>query len=264
MIEYNSLTDREKERILKKEYETLNNSFACIAQKYNTYPNKIRRDAQKLGIKIKDKSEAQQNALLKGVIKHPTKGKKRTDEEKTKIGFGVMKNWDSLDDNQLQLRKQKARENWDNLSDDQKDNMLYLANTAVREASKYGSKLEKFLLELLIKDGYKTEFHKEQSLLNTKLQIDLFLPELNIAIEVDGPSHHEPVWGEDSLGRIIKYDQKKTGLILGKGLVLIRIKQTKDFAPSRAKVVYSELKSIIDKIITKFPEINNRYFNIGE
>lgn len=264
MIDYNNLTDTEKRNLLKKEYETLNNSFACIAKKYNTYPNKIRRDAKKLEIRIKDKSEAQQNALLKGTIQHPTKGKKRTDNEKNKIGLGVMQNWGDLDDKQLASRKKKARENWNNLSDDQKDNMLYLANNAVRKASRYGSKLEKFLLEFLIKDGYKTQFHKEQSLSNTKLQIDLFLPELNIAIEVDGPSHHEPVWGEDSLNRIIKYDQKKTGLILGKGLVLIRIKQTKDFAPARARVIYLELKSIIDKIKNKFPDINHRYFNIGE
>jgi very-short-patch-repair endonuclease len=92
----------------------------------------------------------------------------------------------------------------------------------------------------------------------------LFLPELDIAIEVDGPSHYEPVWGTDSLNRNIKYDQKKTGLILGKGLVLIRIKQTKDFAPARAEVIYSKLKLTINNIKNKFPDKDNRYFTIGE
>lgn len=263
-MKYDTLSDQEKTKILKQEYEISNNSFSEIAKKYSTYANKIRRDAIKLGIKIKDKSEAQRNALSKGVVAHPTKGKVRTNEEKSKIGMGVMQNWGSLDPGQLEERQKKARDNWNNLSDDAKANMLNLANAAVREASKSGSKLEKFLLESLLKDGYKTEFHKEQSLLNTKLQIDLFLPELDIAIEVDGPSHYEPVWGTDSLNRNIKYDQKKTGLILGKGLVLIRIKQTKDFAPARAKVIYTELKSAIDNISHKFPDKDNRYFTIGE
>lgn len=262
-LSYQNLTDAEKLNILKTEYEKEGNSFLIIAEKYDTYPNKIRRDANRLGIKIKDKSLAQKNALAKGTIKHPTKGKSRTDQDKEKIGIGVMQSWDELDDAQIRERKNRARENWNSLSDDEKANILYMANLAVRQASKTGSKLEKFILNALIKDGYKTEFHREQSLSNTKLQIDIFLPELNIAIEVDGPSHHEPIWGEDSLNRNIKSDQKKTGLILGKGLVLIRIKQTKDYSPTRAKSLYDELRSIIKDIINQFPEPDNRIYLIG-
>jgi very-short-patch-repair endonuclease len=116
-----------------------------------------------------------------------------------------------------------------------------MANEAVRATSKTGSKLEKYLLQKLLADGYKVDFHKEQTLLNTKLQIDLFLPTHNIAIEVDGPSHFEPVWGDDSLNRNKKYDAKKEGLITGKGWGLIRIKQTKDFSKSRADVIYTRL-----------------------
>jgi very-short-patch-repair endonuclease len=83
------------------------------------------------------------------------------------------------------------------------------------------------------------------------LQIDLFLPQHNIAIEVDGPSHFEPVWGDDALKRNKKYDNKKTGLILGKGLYLIRIKQSKDFSKSRAEITFQELLSAIDSIKNK-------------
>ena len=68
---------------------------------------------------------------------------------------------------------------------------------------------------------------------------------MNLAIEVDGPSHWAPVWGEDSLNRNKKYDSKKEGLILGKGWNLIRIIQTKDFSESRALLVYNELLSFI-------------------
>jgi hypothetical protein len=66
------------------------------------------------------------------------------------------------------------------------------------------------------------------------------------------------------LNRNISYDNKKTGLIIGKGLVLIRIKQTKDFSKSRALLIYQELKTILDNIQIKFPPINQRTIEIGD
>lgn len=263
-MNYQTLSDKQKQDLLSKEYEVNNKSFKEIADIYGTYANKIRRDAIKYGIKIKDKSEAQKNALKTGKAIHPTKGTTRSEEVKNKIGTSVMNSWDKLDDATIQQRKEKARQNWENLSDDIKQNILHEANMAVREASKSGSKLEKFLLEKLLKDGFKVDFHKEQSLLNTKLQIDLFLPTLNIAIEVDGPSHFAPVWGDDNLKRNKGYDNKKTGLILGKGLVLIRIKQTKDFSKARAQNIYTSLKKHIDDIQKQFPNKDNRNLEIGD
>jgi len=247
-MNYSQLSDHKKKEIIVDYYTNQKNSFADIAHKFNTYANKIRRDAIKYGINIRDKSEAQKNALDTGKTKHPTKGTKRPEEIKQKIGASVMDSWDNLSDQELNERKQKAKENWDKLSDVAKENILREANIAVREASKKGSKLELFLLEKLLADGYVVEFHKEQNLLNTKLQIDLFLPKLNLAVEVDGPSHFEPVWGNDVLTKNKKYDNKKTGLILGKGLSLIRIKQSKDFSKSRANKIYQELIHCINTI----------------
>ena len=171
--------------------------------------------------------------------------------------------WDNLTDSELENRRKIAKNNWDNMSDEQKEYIRQQANIAVRTSSKEGSKLEKFLLEKLLKDGYKVDFHKEQTLTNTKLQIDLFLPKLNVAIEVDGPSHFLPVWGEDVLDKNIKYDNKKTGLILGKGLVLIRIKQTREFSKARSSVLYEQLNEHLNKIKIKYPD-SNRYIEIGE
>ena len=99
-------------------------------------------------------------------------------------------------------------------------------------------------------------------LVTTKLQIDIFLPTMNTAIEIDGPSHFEPVWGDKSLERNIRYDNKKTGLILGKGWLLIRIKQTKDFSNSRATLIYEKLQSELNKIKIEFP--TNRVIELGD
>lgn len=263
-MNYESLTDDEKKHLIIKMYEQENKSFGDIAEELNTYPNKIRRDAKKYSIAIRNKSQAQKNALQTGKHKHPTQGQQRSTITKNKIGKSVLESWENMTDTEIEERKLKARNNWNNLSEDQKKLMQQKANIAVRETSKVGSKLEKFILDRLIYDGYKINFHQEQVLANTKLQIDLFIPTMNVAIEIDGPSHFLPVWGEDVLQRNISYDQKKEGLILGKGLVLIRIKQQKDFSKTRAELIYDKLQNILRDIQTNFPQPGHRLFTIED
>ena len=260
MQNYSQLSDIEKYSILDMMYNIQNKSFKEIADVYGTYPNKIRRDAKKFGMKVRSKSEAQKLALETGKHKHPTKGTQRKEETKNKIGNSVMKSWDNMDETTLNKRKQKARDNWNKLSEEEKQSRLQEANAGVRTSSKLGSKLERYLLENLLANGLKVIPHKEQILTNTKLHIDLFLPKDNIAIEVDGPSHFEPVWGEEALKRNQDYDQKKTGLLIGKGISLIRVKQKKDFSRSRAKVIFGRLMEAIADIKNQ----GKNYIEIGD
>lgn len=248
MKNYKDMSDAEKCDTIRILYCKEHLSFQEIAKKYNTYANKILRDAKRFNIPIKTKSEAQKNALVTGKTKHPTQGKSRSENEKLKIGMGVMKSWDNMDENKILSKKKKHQKLWEQKSDDEKANMLHKANLAVRNSSKVGSKLEHYILQFLIDSGIKTEFHKEQVLANTKLQIDIFLSTMNIAIEVDGPSHFQPVWGEDVLQKNISYDKKKTGLLIGKGFKLIRIKQTRDFSKSRARLICDHIIKAIDKL----------------
>lgn len=257
MKQYNNMSDAEKRNILEKEYTKNLSSFAEISQLYDTYANKLRRDAIKFNIPIRNKSEAQKIALQEGRHSHPTMGKKRSEEEKKKIGLGVMESWDNMSDKELDRRKKIAKTNWEKLSPNEQKEILKKANAAVRKSSSLGSKMELYILEKLLNDGYKVDFHKEQILINTKLQIDLFLPTMDIAIEVDGPSHFEPVWGEDVLQKNKKYDNKKNGIILGRGSTLIRIKQSRDFSKSRASIIYDQLKQLLSNknSIPKYIEI---------
>lgn len=264
MDKYKTLSDTEKKIVIEQLYIDKNMSFADIATQYGTYPNKVRRDAVKFGVSIRDKSQAQKNALTTGKHKHPTKGKQREDSVKAKIGRSILSHWEGLSESEILLIKQKAKDNWDKLSDDEKENMKQTAQNAVRQSSKTGSKLEKYLLNKLLEAGWKVEFHKEQVLSNTRLQIDLFLPTINTAIEVDGPSHFLPVWGEDSLQKNIKYDNKKSGLILGKGMILVRIKQVRDFSPSRADLVLERLLLVLDQIKSGLSDNQERSITIED
>jgi very-short-patch-repair endonuclease len=251
---YSLLSNQEKKKTIENYYIKQNKSFDEIAEIYSTYPNKLRRDAKKFNIPIRSKSEAQKNALKKGRTTHPTKGKERSEETKQKIGMSVLQNWQGMSEQKLQSIKQKQRTIWNNKSKEEKENLKQAANNAIRESSKLGSKLEKFLLSGLLKNNIDTRFHYEQTLVNTRLQIDLYVPTINLAIEVDGPSHFDAVWGEDALSKTKTYDDKKQGLIIGKGMTLLRIKQRMDFSISRSKL-------ILDKLLVLINELSNNSDN---
>jgi len=51
------------------------------------------------------------------------------------------------------------------------------------------------------------------------------------------------------LKRNIAYDQKKEGLIIGKGWHLIRVQQQKDFSKTRADFLFEKLRNAIVQII---------------
>jgi very-short-patch-repair endonuclease len=259
MPNYTNLSSEQKLEVIKDLYQIQKKSFQEIAEIYETYPNKIRRDAKNLGIKIRSKSEAQKLALETGKHKHPTKGTKRTDTTKDKIGKSVMHSWETMSKSELKRRSILAKANWENLSEDEKQDRFNKANQAVRESSKTGSKLERFLYKGLLNNGYRVEQHKE-NILNTKLHIDLFLPTISVAIEVDGPSHFEPVWGEEALKRAQTYDNKKTGILIGKGIKLIRIKQKKDFSKARASLILENLLGAIQKT----QDQGETYIEIGD
>lgn len=243
---YKTLSDDKKKQLIIDEYIKNKKSFQIIAKENDTYSNKVRRDAIKYGIDVRTKSEAQSNALTIGTHVHPTKGTKRSESTKNKIGLSVYSNWKNLSEEDLEKRKELAKSNWEKKSDDEKKDMLNKANIAVRQSSKTGSKLEKYLLHQFLKDGLRVDFHKEHILSNTKLQIDLFLPTINLAIEVDGPSHFENIWGDQSLTRNKKYDAKKEGLLAGKGIRLLRVKQSGDFSETRGLLLYNKIKLLID------------------
>ena len=217
---YNELSDKEKKKIIKKKYLGELMSFAEIAELMQTYPNRVRRDAKKFGIRIRSRSESAKIALDRGRSKHPTKGKKRDSETKKK------------------------------------------GSAAIRESARTGTKLERFLLEELTKRKYDVQFHREHVLKNSRLEIDLFVKQFRTAIEIDGPSHFRPVWGEKNLLRNKKSDKQKTGLILSQGFVLIRVKQDKRTSQRYFREVLDSILNILSDIKKQFPIEGKRYIEV--
>lgn len=244
-------------------YSDQNKSTYEIAEMMNTYPNKIRRILIKNGVELKDKSEAQKNAIQTGKAKHPTLGKKRTHEEKLHISSGIKKYWDNMDDKTYDDKVKKSKERWENMSENDKHKMLDSAIKAIQVAGKEGSKLEKFLYNEISSAGFRVEYHKKYLIQNENLEIDMYIPEIKTIIEVDGPSHFLPIWGEEKLSKQIKADYNKTGLILSKGMVILRIKNLSDsVCLSDKEKLKIDIISRLQSIQKKFPPKSERYIEV--
>jgi very-short-patch-repair endonuclease len=245
-----------------KQYRN-NKSTYEIAKELGTYPNKIRRILIKNGEEVRNKSKAQTVALKTGRHKHPTKGKNRTEEEKIKISDGMALHWETMSDDERNHRISLAKKQWEEMSDIERENLRRAAAQAVRLASREGSKSEKFLREGLTKAGYYVIFHQKGLIPNQKLEIDLFIPELRTAIEVDGPAHFFPIWGEANLNHHIKADAEKNGLLLAMGYVVIRVKHlTKNISNKTQRNLLGSVLEQLSKINHKFPDKPKRFIEL--
>lgn len=251
------------EQIIIQMYTDQNKSTYEIADTLKTYPNKIRRILVRSGIDLKTKSEAQKNAIDKGVAKHPTSGKVRTKKDKLKISSGLKKYWDDMDDVLYNTKIEQSKKRWAKIPAIDKQNMLDAAMKAIQIAGKEGSKLEKFIYQELSNAGHVVQYHKKQLIQNANLEIDMYIPSLKTIIEIDGPSHFLPIWGDAKLQKQIKADLHKTGLILSKGMIIIRVKHLSDSTclADQEKLRLDILKRL-DTIKLSFPPKTERYIEI--
>lgn len=234
-----------------------------IAQELKTYPNKIRRALNTLGVDLRDKSSAQTVAIESGRHEHPTRGKKRTEAEKVAISNGMASYWENMEEEEKKRRSDISKKQWAEMSEEDKANLRKLAAEAVRKASKEGSKIEKFIYEGLTKIGYDVIFHKRGLVANQNLEVDLFIPALNTAIEIDGPAHFLPIWGEESLNRHIRADAQKAGLLMNRGFVILRVKNIiRNLSQKNMRETLAAIIVELKKIEEKFPPATKRLIEI--
>ncbi len=253
------LTSEQGKAYLQEEYVNKNRSTYDIAKELNTYPNKVRRALIEHEIDLRDKSTAQKEALKSGRHSHPTEGTKRKQVTKNKISSTVASIWSNLTSNEKSNRQKQAKEFWESIPESKKEFMRREAAKAIRKAAVEGSEVEKYIMLSLILDGYKVDFHKEFLITKEMTHVDIFLPELRTAIEIDGPTHFFPIWGEENLIKTQKADNVKNSLLLEREFVVIRIKHLrKNISEIYKRKLAEEVKKILVEIKKEFPTPDKR------
>lgn len=250
-----------EEKVLSM-YQEDNKSTYEIAEALETYPNKVRRALIKHGITLKSKSSAQKNALKTGRSKHPTKGTNRDQSIKLKISSKMVEYWDDMDDKERQKRCESAKERWQNMSASKKQEMREKANEQIRISSTEGSKLERFFANRLRKLGYTVLMHKKDIIPQEKLEIDLYIPEAKVIIEVDGPSHFLPIWGEEKLQKQLNADIRKSGTLLTKGFIVFRVKSLGEESLKKREEMLQIIVDKLDEFKYNKPDKQERYIEV--
>ena len=80
-------------------------------------------------------------------------------------------------------------------------------------------------------------------------------PKLKAIIEIDGPSHFLPIWGEEKLQKQIKADEVKTGLILSRGFIIIRVKNLHN------SISLHNQEQLKNNLIAKLIEIEGKQYS---
>lgn len=110
------------------------------------------------------------------------------------------------------------------------------------------SKLEVWLEEQLTLSYPLLEFHfNRKDAINAEL--DIYVPSLKLAFELNGLFHYEPIFGAEKLAQIQNNDQRKHQACneCEIALCLVDVSGLKYFKPEKAQKYLDIVKSIIDK-----------------
>ena len=238
-------------------------SVPVIAVEMGTNETKIRRALKFLGVTIRSYAEAQSVAIAQGVAKHPTKGKKLSKETINNISAQRSKAWLDLPEEDKQKFRDVKKEQWKNMSESARSELRSAAYAAIRESAEIGSKTERYVSAALEEEGYGVIIHARNLIQSQALEVDMFVPDLKTAIEIDGPSHWLAVWGEDKLRKQQSADTAKQGLLLANGYAIIRVRQIdKSMSVKRMKDVYDLILSELRKIEVEFPPVGKRLIEL--
>lgn len=229
-----------------KAYES-GKSIHEIAEEFSTYSVKIYRILKKHNVELRDKKESQSLALSKGRAKHPTKGKPVATKTKEKISDARAKAWKSMTKENKESFAEQARVRWEKMPAADKEEMQRKASEGLREASLEGSEIEKYIRSMLVSAGYNVTI--QRSNIGGDYEVDIYLKDQQIAIEIDGPLHFLPLFGEEKLQKTIKQDAIKNGLLLSKGIHVVRIRYSAKSPSLKAKRdLWKKLEAVLKEI----------------
>ena len=110
------------------------------------------------------------------------------------------------------------------------------------------SKLEKWLEPQLIL------FFPEITILfndktTIKSELDICIPSLSLAFEINGITHYKPIYGQKKFDRVKSKDEEKFLSCLNKGISLytLDVSTQSNFKPEKSKGILNLIKAIIEK-----------------
>ena len=124
---------------------------------------------------------------------------------------------------------------------------LKLSTYAHKAGGRSRSQIELFIEENLVKDFPDIKF-----LFNDKdtigSELDVYIPELKMAIEINGIVHYEPIYGEEKLTKVQNRDKQKMINCYNLGVELIVIPLgRKGLSKKQTQEIYNEIHSIIER-----------------
>jgi len=114
---------------------------------------------------------------------------------------------------------------------------------------KHGNRRSK--LEVWIETRFANDFPNLKVLYNNKdtinSELDIYFPDLKIAVELNGIFHYEPIYGKEQLLKIQKNDKRKLQACLENKieLIIIDVSKFSSFKFSKADVYYKIIKNIV-------------------
>jgi very-short-patch-repair endonuclease len=209
---------------LKEEYVIKQRSTSALAKEHGVFPNTIRRALKRYGFELRDKSKAQKLNIERNGA--PMEGKVRTTEERLAISYGLQRFWDGLGPEQTAELKERlsetGRSKWENMDEKARNDAIGRMHTASRYKAGEGSKNENLVAELLKEAGYAVHQRTNEYTPNRQFEIDMALPVQQIAIEWDGATHFDPIYGRENLARVMRKDRKKDKILIASGWTVLR------------------------------------------
>jgi very-short-patch-repair endonuclease len=231
-----------------QQYVDEKRSFHSIGRELGKNPKTIRDAVIKAGCQPRSKSQAQKLH----VAKHgPPIQRPRTDEEKRRISDGHARRITSMSHDEIERWKsnlrQRATAQWAGLDKDAKELLMAPMREGAKAQVGRGSKGENKIGDLLREHGYNIE--RRSRAFSRPFEIDILLIKERVAIEVDGPTHFDPIYGTDHLARTTARDGIKNAFLTQLGVHVIRVQdRTTSYSLSACVRATNEILEILKSI----------------
>ena len=201
-------------------------SMRAVAKAVGAPLATLSRFMKKCGIGARDKAQAQKNYLKDN--DHQMKGRKHSDATKKKISHSLGDFWDSLSDDEREEFKRKIgsawQRKWAGMSELERKLMMEGLSNRAKETQGNGSRFERYIAEELRQRGYLVEERSIHYTAGKDFEVDLALPNELIALEVDGPTHFLPIYGQEHLDQKKERDARLDEMINSVGYSVLRIR----------------------------------------